>query len=298
MKIGIMLPIAGRPDDPAPGYTTIRELAQRTEAIGLDSIWLADHFLYRTEDQPPVGFWESWTLLTALAEATTRVEVGTLVVCTAFRNPAFVAKMATTLDEVSGGRLILGLGAGWHKPEFDATGIQFEPRVDRFEEAIKIIAPLVREGAVDFTGTHYAAPDCVDLPRGPRAGGPPILFGAFGPRMLRLTARHADQWNTCWLGQPTALDEPLHKLHAACADEGRDPATLDITVGVVVVREPRDPGQPPPPDKALFGSTGEIVAGLRGYESRGVKHLICNLIPNDLTSLNWFEEIVRAYRGS
>src|SRR5438128_5534631 len=132
-------------------------MALRMEAAQLDSIWVYDHLLYRWPGRPADGIWECWTMLSALAAATQRVEIGTLVACTQFRNPALTAKMAATLAEVSGGRLTLGLGAGWHKPEFDAFGFPFDHRVSRFDEAIGIITPLLREGRVDFAGTYYTA---------------------------------------------------------------------------------------------------------------------------------------------
>src|SRR5262252_149957 len=153
-------------------YETIRAIAQQAEMDGFDSIWLADHLLYRKSGEPTRGIWECWTMLAALAEATRRVEIGPLVLCNSFRNPAILAKMATTLDEVSGGRLVLGLGAGWNEPEYQAFGLPFDHRVDRFEEALQIIGPLLREGHVDYEGTYYQARDCDDVPRGPRPEGP------------------------------------------------------------------------------------------------------------------------------
>src|SRR3954453_8353745 len=147
MRGGVVMPIAGGDAlDRAPSYADIRALARQAEAAGFDSIWVYDHLLFRFPEQPTGGIWEAWTLLAALAEATERVELGTIVLCVPFRNPAVLAKMADTLEEISGGRLILGLGAGWHQPEFDAFGIPFAHKVDRFEEALQIIAPLLREG--------------------------------------------------------------------------------------------------------------------------------------------------------
>ena len=153
-------------------------------------------------------------MLSALAEATTRIELGTLVMCTAFRNPALLAKMADAVDEVSAGRLILGLGAGWHEPEFSAFGYPFDHLASRFEDALRIVAPLVRGDVVDYQGAYERAVDCVSLPRGPRPDGPPILIGASRPRMLRLTAELADAWNTCWLGRAAEL--PQRRRGAAC----------------------------------------------------------------------------------
>jgi probable F420-dependent oxidoreductase len=293
------MPIAE--DDPAsgtPGYAEVRAIARQAEAAGFDSIWVYDHLLFRFPDQPTGGIWEAWSMLAALAEATERVELGTVVMCVPFRNPAVLAKMAATVDEISGGRLILGLGAGWHKPEFDAFGIPFDHKVDRFEEALQIIVPLLREGKVDFTGTYYGAPNCELRPRGPRPGGPEILIGAFKPRMLRLTARYADSWNTCWLGQPTLLPERRAKLEAACAEERRDPATLAVTVGVIArYAEPDQPlEQPPAPEKALFGTPAEVADGLRAYAEQGVAHVICSLEPTTPEALAWLAEALRIYR--
>src|SRR5512139_317287 len=161
MKIGLALIIAEREElKRAFTYRETRDIAQRAEENGFDSIWLYDHLLYRPEGKPTIGIWECWTFLSALAEATQRVELGTLVACNSFRNPAQLAKMAITLDEVSQGRLILGIGAGWNKPEYDAFGYPYDHRVDRFEEALQIIRPLLKEDRVDFEGKYYQARDC------------------------------------------------------------------------------------------------------------------------------------------
>ena len=160
MKVGAVVRLGPAPDGQPPAYAAIRDMALRMEAAGLDSIWLYDHLLYRWPGRPSDGIWECWTILSALAEATQQVELGTLVACTPFRNPALLAKMAATLDEVSGGRFVLGLGAGWHQPEFDAFGFPFDHRAARFEEALRIIGPLLRSGYVDFAGSYYAAREC------------------------------------------------------------------------------------------------------------------------------------------
>ncbi|HEV2238733.1 MAG TPA: LLM class flavin-dependent oxidoreductase, partial [Ktedonobacterales bacterium] len=176
MKIGLLAFTANSRDTNLPrSYAAIRAVARQAEADGFDSIWLADHLVYRDPGEPDRGIWECWTLLAALAEATQRVELGTLVLCNAFRHPAILAKMATTLDEVSHGRLILGIGAGWHEPEYQAFGLPFDHRVDRFEESMQILKPLLRDGQVDFAGQYYHARNCDIVPRGPRSAGPPLL---------------------------------------------------------------------------------------------------------------------------
>ncbi len=293
MKVGLVLPIA---EDDAThatlGYRAIREVALQAEAAGLDSVWVYDHLLYRFGENPTAGIWEAWSLLAALAEATTRVQLGTIVMCVPFRNPAVLAKMADTVDEISGGRLILGLGAGWHQPEFDAFGAPFDHKVDRFEEALQIIVPLLREGRVDFTGKYYSAPNCELRPRGPRPRGPEILVASFKPRMLQLTARYADSWNTAWLGLPSGLAERRTKLEAACVAEGRDPSSLAVTVGVSL--QYHDPASPPeqvpPADKVISGNADELAAGLRAYAEQGVAHLICTLDPLTPDAIGWLAE--------
>lgn len=292
MKIGVVLPI-GESQGVTPGYATIRAYARRAEQLGFDSVWLFDHLLFRWPNDPAAhGIWECWTLLSALAEATERVELGTVVLCLPFRNPALTAKMAVTLDEVSGGRLILGLGAGWHQPEFDAFGYPFDHLASRFEEGMQIIAPLLREGRVDFTGQYAAAPNCAIVPRGPRPAGPPILVAAFGPRMLRITAQHADMWNTAWFGTVDGLAESRAQLEQACRDSGRDPASIQVTVGVSVSFP--EPGQEaPPPEKALSGSPEAIAAELRRYAAAGVSHLICNVSPRTEAALERLGEALR-----
>ena len=299
MKIGVVVPIETAPETgQVVPYAETRAFALQAEAAGFDAIWLYDHLLYRAPDQPTEGIWEAWTVLSALATVTTRVELGTLVLCTPFRNPAVLAKMAVTLDEVSGGRVILGLGAGWHQPEFDAFGVPFDHRVARFDEALQIIVPLLRAGRVSFQGTYHRAVDCEILPRGPRPSGPPVLIASSGPRMLRLTARYADYWNTAWLGLAGALAERRLALDAACAAEGRDPATLEVTVGVNVDYSVAGGGarERPNPEQALSGSPQEIAAGLHGYAAEGVSHVICALAPTTTESLARLAQALAAYR--
>src|SRR5438105_7361442 len=185
MKVGAVMPIAeGELSGRTASYAELREIAQVAEGAGLSSIWVYDHLLFRSPGEPTTGIHECWSMLAALAADTSRVEIGTIVLAIPFRNPAILAKMAATVDEISGGRLTLGLGAGWHQPEFDAFGIPFDHRVGRFEEALRIIRPLLREGRVDFQGSYYRARDCELVPRGPRPAGPPLLVAAGGPRML------------------------------------------------------------------------------------------------------------------
>lgn len=296
MKVGLMVFLANdRRTYAKRPYAEIRATAQKAEADGFDSIWLADHLVYRTPDQPDRGIWECWTMLAALAEATQRVEIGTLVVCNSFRNPAILAKMATAVDEVSDGRLILGVGAGWNEPEYDAFGLPFDHKVDRLEEALQIIGPLLRDGHVDFAGRHYQARNAVDSPRGPRPSGPPLLVGAEGPRMLRLTARFADQWNTGYMGKPETMVEPLAKFEAACREEGRDPRTVGITA-LVGLWFPDLEAKKPPFENALVGTVEDIARAMRGYEDLGLQHIMFQVEPYRSESVQRLTEALQLYR--
>jgi alkanesulfonate monooxygenase SsuD/methylene tetrahydromethanopterin reductase-like flavin-dependent oxidoreductase (luciferase family) len=297
VKIGIMLPIAETDSGVTRRYAEIREAALQVERDGFDAIWLADHLLYEW-DGVRRGIWECWTLLSALAEATSRIEIGALVMCTAFRNPALLAKMADALDEVSEGRLILGLGAGWHEPEFKAFGYPFDHLASRFEEAIKIIAPLLRAGAVDFQGTYERADNCVSLPRGPRPGGPPILVGAGRPRMLRLTAEWADAWNTCWLGRAHELPDRVAPMRAACADVGRDPETLMLTVGQMVTFPdlPRETDPANSLERFEFATPADLAGAWRAFADQEVAHLIVWPTPYTTECLERVTAALSAYR--
>jgi probable F420-dependent oxidoreductase len=292
LKIGIQLPTlegrdSGHPADVTRRWRDLLAMARRAETLGFDSLWAPDHLLFRWPGQEdrPQGIWESWSLLAALAAATDRIALGTLVACTAFRHPTLLAKMADTVDEISGGRFILGLGAGWHEPEHHAFGYPSDHRVARFEEAITIIRALLREGRIDFDGTYYSARECELRPRGPRRGGPPILVGASGAgeRMLRLTAEHADQWNAfvVWgRSWPDAVPPLREAVDAACAAVGRDPATLERTIAPLVSLPAAGAGPTRPEEEPLVGSPEELAEAFRGFAREGVTHLQLLLNPN------------------
>jgi probable F420-dependent oxidoreductase len=293
MRIGIVLPIEEGADGTAPAYASIRGMAVAAEAGGLDSLWVYDHLLFRFDGET-TGLHECWTILAAVADATERVDLGTLVMCTAFRNPAVLAKMAATLDDISGGRLILGIGAGWHDPEFEAFGVPTDHKVSRFDESFAIIRDLIRTGRADLDGTYVQAHDAVLRPAA--RTDLPILVAAKGPRMLELTARHADAWNLAWFGLPNERLARLRgELADACQRVGRDPATLAITVGVNV-RFP-DLAAPSEDGPALSGDADEVAAGLAAHAEAGADHLIAALDPNTFEALARFVEAVGRYRA-
>ena len=235
LKVGVQLPEVER----EVRWPELLDMARALEDLGYDSLWFGEHLLYRWRERAPRGPWEAWAMLAGIAAATRRIELGPLVACTAFHNPAVLAKRADTIDEISGGRLILGLGAGWNETEFRAFGIPFDHRIDRFEEAFTIIRGLLRDGAIDFDGRYYQARDCELLPRGPRAasGGPPLMIGSNGERMLRITAPPVDAWNSWYAdtgNTPSGVERLRDKVDAAAREAGRDPAAIERTVAVQV----------------------------------------------------------------
>ena len=299
MKIGFVVLLSVRPELGRPHrYAEVREMAIEAEAAGFDSIWLYDHLLYRSPGQPTRGIWECWTVLSALADATKTVELGTLVLCNQFRNPAVLAKMATTVDEVSNGRFILGIGAGWNEPEFQAFGMPFDHRVGRLEEALQIIAPLIRTGRVDFAGTYYQARDCEITPRGPRAEGPPLLVAGSGPRMLRFVAQHADLWNPSgYLSASGDFAGHRAKFRDACEAAGRDLSTVGLTA-MVALSYP-DLGAAPTSSSIpayLSGSSDDIAAALHDFERLGVSQLMFHCAPYTKDALGRLAEAARVYR--
>ncbi len=230
MQIGLM------PSDSGIPFAQLKAQALAGEAAGFASLWVADHLISRMPGEDEGGIWEAFTLLAGLAAVTERIHIGPLVACTSFRNPALLAKIADTLDEVSGGRSILGLGAGWHQPEYDAYGYPFDHLASRFEESLQIMLPLLRGETVTFHGEHVQAQHAKLIPHGPSPKGPPIWIGARRPRMLRAIARHAGAFNAVWHLKPEPVAERFAEMVAVCHEVGRDPATLTMTAGTFRAR--------------------------------------------------------------
>jgi FMNH2-dependent dimethyl sulfone monooxygenase len=233
VRIGVTLPLAtgDAADGVVPTFEITRDFALRAESLGLDSVWVFDHLLFRFPGGPDEGLHEAWTTLAALAPVVPRVELGCLVFCSSFRNAALMAKMAGTLDDLSGGRLTLGLGSGWHEPEYRAFGFPFDHRVSRFAEDLEVIVRLLRGETVSLEGRYRTYEEAVLIPRPARQA--PVLVAAKGPRMLDLTARWADAWNTAWFGRvDDLLRRRMADLDAACERAGRDPVSVRRTVGL------------------------------------------------------------------
>jgi alkanesulfonate monooxygenase SsuD/methylene tetrahydromethanopterin reductase-like flavin-dependent oxidoreductase (luciferase family) len=290
VEIGLVLNSEEVPGQRPPRWSDIERIATDAEDLGFDSLWLVDHLLWRGDPWErgtpgELGVWECWTTLAALAQATTRVSLGTLVSCTGYRHPALLAKMADTVDEISGGRLILGLGAGDYEPEYRMLGHAFDRRVGRFEEALDVIVPLLRTGVVDHDGEFFTVPDFRLRPRGPRVTGPPILIGTLAqrPRMLRLVAEHADIWNV-WAGGALDADQlgPARAaVDEACRQRGRDPRSLRRSAMVVVSLDGTLRGRP----GVISGGAEAIAQGLRAYIAEGFEMIQVGLFPTSPEAL-------------
>jgi probable F420-dependent oxidoreductase len=294
MRIGVTLPLAQ--DDTAEGrsptFAETLAFGRHAEVLGVDSIWVFDHLLFRTQGEPDEGIREAWTTLAALATVIPRVELGALVMCASFRNPALMAKMAATLDDLSGGRLILGLGAGWHEPEYDAFGYPFDHRVGRFAEDLEITTRLLRREQVSFDGRWRQAAGAVLLPSPER--DVPVLVAAKGPRMLELTARWADAWNTAWFPGPDArLQARVAQLDAACDAVGRDRSTMRRTVGLRL----GDPGEGVDDETTLFADADRLATAFDGLADLGVDDVIVWSLSKSMASLDRVAEARRRHLG-
>jgi alkanesulfonate monooxygenase SsuD/methylene tetrahydromethanopterin reductase-like flavin-dependent oxidoreductase (luciferase family) len=296
LKVGLHLPQAeGMMDGATPRWGDILAMARLAEDVGFDALWVMDHLLMRFpgREAQPIGIWEGWSLLAALAAATRQIALGPFVACTGFRNPALLAKMADTLDEISGGRLILGLGAGDSLFEHRAMGYPTDRLVSRFEEAVIIIRRLLREGALDFAGTYYRIDGFELRPRGPRPNGPPIMIGALAnrPRMLRLTAQYADIWNG-WVAYERSHADvvpPLRdRVDQACRRHGRDPGALRRSLAIQVA----EPGKQVPESDPLTGSPDELAAALRAMAAEGIDHVQIFLMPTTPATVEGFGEVL------
>jgi len=275
--VGIHLPEAER-TVPIEEYLA---MARAAEAVGFDSIWVGDHLVYRDEG-PERGPLEAFTLLAAIAVATTEIRLGPLVACTAFRHPPVLAKMAATLDEISGGRLTLGLGAGWNRAEFEAFGLPFEGRAARSIEAFRIVHELLAGERLTFEGDWYRTNDAVLLPRMSRRV--PLMIGSTGTRILEATVPTVDAWNVWgpWCGNdPAGFAQESERVTRIARALGRDPEAIARSVCVFTAIE-LEPGEEPVEEGAppLTGSMADIARGLRAFAEAGADEVIVIPSPN------------------
>jgi alkanesulfonate monooxygenase SsuD/methylene tetrahydromethanopterin reductase-like flavin-dependent oxidoreductase (luciferase family) len=288
-KVGVQLPEVER-FVPWPEYL---DLARRAEDAGLDSVWVGDHLLYDLPDGSTRGPYEAWTTLAAIAAVTQRVEIGPLVASTSFHAPAMLAKQAATVDAISGGRLVAGLGAGWNRREYDAFGFAYDHRVSRFEEALAIIAPLLREGRTTFHGRFYDVDDCVIDPGPVRPGGPPVMLGSTSPRMLSIGLPVVDAWNVWW----SVYDNSVERFARVKAEV--DAATpvgraVEATAAVLVTLpggRGRLMGDHYDTDVTTV-TPGDLADHVRGLAAAGAAHLQLVLDPITADSIDVVGEVL------
>jgi alkanesulfonate monooxygenase SsuD/methylene tetrahydromethanopterin reductase-like flavin-dependent oxidoreductase (luciferase family) len=287
IELGLVLPMEEAwTDGSTPRWVEIRELAIRAEAMGFDTVWIPDELLWRPPDGQIRGWWECIAMAGAVAAATSRVKVGTWVMSALHRNPGITAKAVETLDEISGGRFVFGLGSGHAGKQAHAFGLPEDRVQSRFAEAVEIIVPLLRRGHAEFEGSFYAARDLEHRPVGPRPGQIPLMMGARGPKMLRLAALHADTWSW-YVEERSELAEfapRLVALEAACLAAGRDPASIGRSAGIIV--EPTDStGAAEALAVPVRGSAEEIADGLREFRAGGFTQIEILLWPRTLATL-------------
>lgn len=305
MKIGAYIRLLGRADAPpvAPTWPSIRDQALAAEAAGFDLVVLEDALLYAGDDGP-IGVWESVSMAGALAAATSTIGIGHAVLNSPYRAPALTAKIAATLDEISGGRYTFGIGLGNTPDDYPLFGIDADPRYSRFAEAIQIIHGMLRAGRSDFAGTYYRAPGAELLLRG-RTDGPPIVIAAGKPRAIRLAVRYADEWNwwTATRDGDASLRELVEDVDRACAEVGRDPATLRRSLDVFSVALPGVPTlAPDDPSLRLSGPPTEIAEALLAYGEMGFDEIRLDVrAPEEIArpdALTWLSDVVsRVHAG-
>lgn len=294
VSIGVQLPEVER----RVPWPELIAMAKTAEAVGFDSLWLGDHLLYDLPDGSPRGPWEVWTSLAAIAAATDRILLGPLVASLGFHDPAMLAKMAATVDGISGGRLIVGVGAGWNEREYRAFGLPFDHRVDRFEESFHLVRRLLSGATVDHTGRFFQLERCLIDPPAVRPGGPPLMVGSIGPRMLGITLPHVRMWNV-WFSQygnsPEGLRRVVATVHEQLERVGRPIDEVEGTA-CVYVQTPRgggrtmgDPVMSAPP---LLGDASEIADQLRAMAVPGVSHLQLVVDPIDVASIEWLADVL------
>jgi alkanesulfonate monooxygenase SsuD/methylene tetrahydromethanopterin reductase-like flavin-dependent oxidoreductase (luciferase family) len=292
LRVGVQLPEVERVVR-WPEYVAI---ARAAEEAGFDSIWIGDHLLYRGDGRPERGPWDVWSVMAALAGATERVVIGPLVACLGFHPPGLIARMTAAIDEISGGRFVLGVGSGWNEQEFRAFGLPFDQRASRFLESFEIVRRLLAGERVTSEGRFWQVEDAVLLP--PPARVTPIMLGTGGPRQLAATLPHADSWNT-WFdaygNRAEGFAATNAGISAAAERAGRDPAEVERSACVLIALDPAAGERPHAADAPpLTGGAGDIAQALRDLAEAGADEAILVLDPITEASVRQCGEVLAA----
>ena len=295
LKIGVQLPEVER----RVPWPELIAMTQAAERVGFDSAWLGDHLIYDLPDGTPRGPWEVYTSVAALSAVTERLQLGTLVSSLGFHDPAMIAKMSATIDAISGGRFVLGVGSGWNEREYRAYGLPFDRRVDRFEEAFGLLRRLLAGETVTHSGTYYTLDRCVIDPPPTRPGGPVLMLGSNSPRMASIGLPHVDSWNVWWSifgNTPEGFAEVVADMRARTAAAGRDPDEVEATA-CVYVQVPggvgRTMGDPSMARIApLRGSPHELAEQLAAFGTAGAGHLMLVVDPITQDAIEWLGQVL------
>jgi len=290
LRVGVQLPEIER----RVPWTEYAEMARAAEEVGFDSVWLGDHLLYRLRDGRERGPWDTFSLLAALAAVTERVQLGPLVACTAWHAPGILARKAATIQEISGGRFVLGLGAGWNETEFRAFGIPYDHRASRFEEAFEIIRRLLDGERVTFSGRFHQVDDAVLLPRVEQR--PKLMIGTLGDRVLAAALPHVEAWNiwSDWYrNTPEGFAELNARITEAARSAGRNPDEIERSACVYVkLDRTSNERQPDEGTVPLEPPADHIAAGLRALADAGLQEAILVLDPITKRSIRDIGEVL------
>jgi alkanesulfonate monooxygenase SsuD/methylene tetrahydromethanopterin reductase-like flavin-dependent oxidoreductase (luciferase family) len=298
VAFGLVLPMFERPvDGVKPTWAEISTQAERGEQLGFDTVWTADEIVWRMPEWPgPRGWWECLTMTGAVAASTSSVRVGTWVMSALHHNPGMVVSAAETLDEISGGRFVLGLGAGHLGGGAKDFGYPTDKTVSRYAEALQIIVPLLRGKSATFAGEFHRADGAEVLPRGPRPGRVPLMLGGHSPRTMKLAATYADTWSAfaTTSSLPAAFTAMIQQLERICEGIDRDPASIGRSVGVFV-----EPGDAKLAEAlgfgvAITGSTDQIIETISGFADAGVTRVEIFPYPNTIDTLEQLAAVIAA----
>lgn len=289
MRVGVQLPEVER----QVGWAEYVAMARAAEEVGFDSIWLGDHLLYRDDGREERGPWDAWSLLAGLATVTERVRLGPLVACTAFAPPALLARKAAAVQEMSAGRLVLGLGAGWNRAEFEAFGLPFDRRAARFIESFDVIRRLLAGEQVRLAGDFTHLVDAVVLPT--PSMPPPLMVGSVGERVLRATLPHVAAWNCwyAWFGNtPDGFAAQNARISELARESGRDPAEIERTATAFIALDDGESARPHADLEPIIGPATTIASRLREFQAAGVDELILVVSPITEDSIRTLGDVI------
>ena len=301
LELGFVLPTVGLPiNDGFSNWNAIRSLASEAEEIGFDTLWLPDELLWKfPPDFVPMGTWECVAMASAVAAVTESVTVGTWVLSALHRNPGLTVKVAEAIDEISNGRFLFGLGAGHSGNQGKAFGYPPDKTVGRYEEALEIIVPLLREGEVTYEGEYYSAFEQNNTPRGPQREHMRLMLAGHGPRTIGLAVRHADIWSAYATSSslPDAFVELLDLAERTCDEQGRDPESLGKSVGVFL--EPSNQGMTEGMGLGdpIVGTPSEVAERIHEFARMGVTMLELAPVPLEESTMGFMAELIEALDG-